>query len=69
MILSPSASSSEVLTREITREITDGTQERRRATIMQPYLIVLLTRVPASAPDNRAPSSIENKPDTWRLRL
>jgi hypothetical protein len=26
-------------------------------------------RVPASAPDNRIPSSIEKKPDTWRLRL
>ena len=25
--------------------------------------------VPASAPDNRVPSSIEKKPDTWRLRL
>jgi hypothetical protein len=26
-------------------------------------------RVPDSAPGNRAPSSIEKKPDTWRLRL
>jgi hypothetical protein len=26
-------------------------------------------RVPASAPDNRLPSSTEEKPDTWRLRL
>ena len=25
-------------------------------------------RVPASAPDNRLPSSTEEKPDTWRLR-
>ena len=28
-----------------------------------------LARVPASAPDHRVPSSIEKKPDTWRLRL
>jgi hypothetical protein len=27
------------------------------------------TLVSASAPDNRLPSSIERKPDTWRLRL
>ena len=27
------------------------------------------TPVSASAPDNRVPSSIERKPDTWRLRL
>jgi hypothetical protein len=26
-------------------------------------------RVPASAPDNRVPSSIEKNPSTWRLRL
>jgi hypothetical protein len=26
-------------------------------------------RVPASAPDQRVPSSIENNPSTWRLRL
>jgi hypothetical protein len=25
--------------------------------------------MPASAPDNRVPSSMEKKPDTWRLRL
>ena len=37
---SPSASSSEILTGEITREITDGMQGRRKVTIMQPYLIV-----------------------------